>query len=101
MSLGKPSIGWRICLLVVHTRVITSQSVQIENLQKIDFAHFLCKSTLWGVIQETRIFLLGPIFWVLQGFEILTPGGTPKTLKSHISANFHNKRAILVSIFLF
>ena len=28
------------------------------------------------------------------------PGGTPKTVKSHISAIFYDKRTILVSIFL-
>ena len=60
-----------------------------ENPQKMEFARFLSKGALWGVIQEFEIFFsLGPIFWVLRGFEILTPGGTPKSFKSHISAIF-------------
>ena len=48
-----------------------------------------------------NIFALGSIFWVLRGFEILGPPGTPKTSKSHISAIFCSKWTILVSIFKF
>ena len=58
-------------------------------------------SFLGGFTRIPKIFALGPIFWFLRGFQILAPWGTPKTLKSHISAIFYDKRTILVSIFLY
>ena len=48
-------------------RVVSAQISKTENSQKIEFAFFWCKGTPWGVIQESRIFLLSDPYFGFYG----------------------------------
>ena len=62
--------------------VVPGENLQTENPQKIDFAHF------WGVIQESRIFLLsGPYFGFYGGLKFWGPR-VPLQLQKAISQPF-------------
>ena len=76
---------------------------KVKTLKKWNLLYFGVKvpGTPWGVIQESQIFFRSdPYFGSYGGLKFWPLEGTPKTLKSHIWANFHDKMAILVSIFL-
>ena len=71
--------------------VVPSQNVRTEDPQKIDFAHFWCKGTPWGVIQESQIFLLsGQCFGFYGGVKFWGPR-VPLKLQPFFVVNRHSK----------
>ena len=59
--------------------VVSAQINQTKNPQKIEFALLWFEGTSWGVIQESRIFLLwDPYFGFYGGLKFWPPGVPPK-----------------------
>ena len=87
MGLSRPKIELKRkrnnCIFKSAIWVIPSQNVQTENPQKIDFAHIWCKGTPWGVIRESRIYLLlGQYFGFYGGLKFWGPWVSRKLQKA-------------------
>ena len=76
----------------ISLRVVSWQISQTENPQKIEFALFWCKGSPWGVIQESRRFLLSDPYFGFYGGLKFWPPWVPLKLWKAISQPFFMRK---------